>query len=262
MKKIYYLFTLIIPAFLLLTAYHTGSPGGKTGSPGDNGAMCNDCHTGTPIHEENWITTDIPIDGYVPGQTYTVTATATDETAALFGFEITAEDSEGNKVGNFILVDDVETQFTNNMNAVTHTDQGITPSGNSKTWTVEWAAPEEGFGALTFYAAFNAANGNGNNSGDIIHFSEDEYGQSTTSVADQQASLVKLYPNPANEYLIFEHSENEVIFELVNLNGKIVRQGKTRDKSMELDISQIPSGVYIFRVNGEKSNHSTKLLVR
>ncbi|HRX96862.1 MAG TPA: hypothetical protein P5514_07945 [Bacteroidales bacterium] len=48
MKRIYNLLIIIaVPAlFLLFTSevlYHTGSPGGKTGSPGDGGHNCTDC---------------------------------------------------------------------------------------------------------------------------------------------------------------------------------------------------------------------------
>ena len=63
MKKIYFRL-LLAPAVLALffagTLSSGGSPGGKTGSPGDNGTTCNQCHSGTPVNVENWITTDIP----------------------------------------------------------------------------------------------------------------------------------------------------------------------------------------------------------
>jgi PKD repeat protein len=149
--------------------YHTGSPGGKTGSPGDGNATCTQCHTGTPVTVTGWITSNIPASGYVPGQTYTITATATHTGAVLFGFEMTAENASNNKTGTFIITNATQTQLVNNNKSVTHTQNGTTPSGNSKSWSVNWTAPAAGTGNVTFYGAFNAANGNGGSSGDVIY---------------------------------------------------------------------------------------------
>ncbi len=150
-------------------AYNTGSPGGKSGSPGDGGATCVQCHTGTANQVNDWITTNIPLTGYVPGNTYTITLTGTHTGVVKFGFEVSAENSSNAKVGTFILNDPVQTKFTNGNAAVTHTNNGNTPSGNSKTWTVDWTAPSAGTGDVGIYAAFNAANGNGGTSGDVIY---------------------------------------------------------------------------------------------
>jgi hypothetical protein len=170
MRKLYYFLPVaVVPAMLLLVSYHTGSPGGRTGSPGDNGNTCTGCHTGTANNAFGWITTNVPATGYVGGQTYTITATGTHTGVVLFGFELTVEDSQGNKVGTLQLTDPVRTKFINGGDAVTHTDQGITPSGNSNTWSVNWVAPTGVQGNVGIYAAFNAANGNGNTSGDVIY---------------------------------------------------------------------------------------------
>ena len=141
MKKNLYL--LAIPLFAviaLLLANSSGSPGGKTGSPGDGGTTCVQCHTGTANPVNDWITTDIPMTGYVPGTTYTITLTGTHTGVGKFGFELTAEDNSNNKVGTFIITDPTQTQLKNGGNAVTHTSAGTAPSGNSKTWTVDWTA--------------------------------------------------------------------------------------------------------------------------
>ena len=57
-------------------AYTGGSPGQKTGSPGDGSTSnCTGCHTGT-INSGNGtgaITAKGLAGGYVPGQTYTIT---------------------------------------------------------------------------------------------------------------------------------------------------------------------------------------------
>lgn len=170
MKIIYKILSiLIVPAILLLYSYAGGSPGGKTGSPGDNGNTCTDCHSGTAQTKTGWITTNIPADGYVAGETYVVTATGTHPGVVKFGFELTDENSAGDKLGGLTVTDVSRTKYINSNNAITHTSAGNVPTGNTNSWSMDWTAPTDGDGEVTFYAAFNAANGNGNTSGDQIY---------------------------------------------------------------------------------------------
>ena len=170
MRKFFFLLpVLAVPVVLILMSYHTGSPGGRTGSPGDNGNTCTGCHTGAANNAFAWITTNVPASGYVGGETYTITATGTHVGVVLFGFELTVEDSQGNKVGTLQLTNTTRTKFTNGGDAVTHTDNGITPAGNSNSWSMNWVAPASSTGTIGIYAAFNAANGNGSTSGDVIY---------------------------------------------------------------------------------------------
>jgi len=170
MKKLYqFLLVLTLPVSLVLFSYVTGSPGGKTGSPGDGGSTCTDCHAGTAQSQSSWITSTIPFSGYTPGETYQVTATGVHPGVVKFGFELTSENVSGAKIGTFVITDVTRTQLANGGKSVTHKLAGTAPTGNSNSWTVDWTAPASG--TVRFYAAFNAANGNGNNNGDIIYTS-------------------------------------------------------------------------------------------
>lgn len=195
MKKYYFFLPVIaIPVMLILMSYHTGSPGARTGSPGDNGNTCTGCHTGTANTAFAWITTNVPSSGYVAGQTYTITATGTHQGVVRFGFELTVEDSQGNKVGTLQITDATRTKLTNNGKAVTHTAQGITPTGNSNSWSMNWIAPTGVQGNIGIYAAFNAANGNGNTTGDVIY-------KSSAFIAPYTPppTLVSILPAAANQ---------------------------------------------------------------
>ena len=172
MKKSYpFLLVLVFPVALLIIANSSGSVGGKSGSPGDGGSTCTDCHAGSATAVTGWINSNIPPEGYTPGTTYNITAVGNHTGVVLFGFELTAEDAQGNKVGTLTVTDPLQTQLTNSNAAITHTINGITPVGNMKTWNMGWTAPAEAMGEITFYAAFNAADGNGNTSGDVIYTS-------------------------------------------------------------------------------------------
>jgi hypothetical protein len=182
MKRFYSLLPMVfIPLVMIFVGFSNGSPGGRTGSPGDNN-NCTACHSGTPQSATGWITSDIPASGYVAGETYTITATGTHTGVVKFGFELTAEDGSDNKVGDFTITNSTETKLVNQNNAVTHTANGTTPSGNNKTWSMDWTAPDEATGEVTFWAAFNAANGDGGNSGDVIYLT-------STSVQPQGAGV-------------------------------------------------------------------------
>ncbi len=89
--------------------------------------------------------------------------------AGKYGFELTAETATGSKTGTFIISDATRTRLTNGGNAVTHTSSGNS-GGASTSWTASWTAPATDVGQVRFYVAVNAANGNGNNSGDMIFY--------------------------------------------------------------------------------------------
>lgn len=249
MKKFYYLFSiLLIPVILIIQAYSSGSPGGKTGSVGDNGTTCTQCHSGSATSVDGWITTDIPDDLWEPGQTYTITATGSHSGVSSFGFELTAENESGQKVGSFVITNPSETKLAPGNTAVTHTSGGTTPSGDAKTWTFDWTAPETNEGDITFYAAFNAANGNGGTSGDVIYTSMSSYEQSSVGIYDETISdAVMVYPNPAVNVINidFPESMSNNSTGLYNVSGKLVLRFKS-ETNTKIDVSGLNRGLYFF----------------
>lgn len=194
MKRLYkFLPIVILPAVLVLYANSTGSPGGKTGSPGDSNETCTECHSGTASSASGWITSNIPANGYTPGETYLITATGTHNGVVKFGFELTAETTNGTKIGTLAITEATRTKLTNQNKAVTHKAAGNVPNGNTNTWTVNWIAPATDVGPIRFYGAFNAANGNGNNSGDVI------YTSNLFVNAAQPGALVSVSPDHADQ---------------------------------------------------------------
>ena len=172
MKRIYSILTVLaLPAFLLLYSYTGGSPGGKTGSPGDGGSTCTACHSGTAQTQGGLISTNIPFTGYEPGQTYTITVSANLSGISKYGYELTAENASGTKQGTFAITDPARTKTVNGGKATTQTSGGTVANGNNISWSVDWTAPASGTGSITFYTALNATNSNGSTSGDQIYTS-------------------------------------------------------------------------------------------
>ena len=253
------LFTLSIIGGIVISAsvlYPTGSPGGKTGSPGDGNANCTGCHSGSAQQVSNWITSNIPVSGYIPGQAYTITANATHSGAALYGFEVTAEDVTNAKTGTIVITDATQTKKVNSNKAITHTANGTTPSGGSKSWSFDWTAPTSGTGVIKFYGAFNAANGDGSNNGDQIYLSTLTVNEGTTGISDNIAEQVevKIYPNPFADQLEIASGDPEAPVKSIQISGQDGRvvflrniQNENQEK-FHIDASGFSTGIYFITV--------------
>lgn len=67
-------------------------------------------------------------------------------------------------------------------------------------------------------------------------------------------SQVRVYPNPAADQLFIEWpqiSEGQFIAEVFNLNGQLLAQMNLQTGSEQIDLSNIPAGMYWLRISGE-----------
>jgi hypothetical protein len=147
-----------------------GAPAGTTGSPADGTTCANQgCHTGSAVIPiTGWITSNIPGSGYVPGHVYSITAKAVYIGRSKFGFEVSPQNAAGNVLGTMTPVG-IKTHL-NGAGYITQTGNANIGT-DSLSWTFNWTAPASGSGNLTFYGAFNCANGNSAVSGDLIYTS-------------------------------------------------------------------------------------------
>ena len=252
MKK----YLLIIPASIVLAIFFYpttsisnggGSPGGKTDSPND-GASCTGCHyagSGTGAS----ITTNIPANGYTPNQVYTITANISHSGINKFGFEITAEKNSGNtKTGSFLVTNSVEMKFVNNNTAITHKSGGTSGNG-SRTWTMDWEAPNTGTGDVTFYGAFMAANGDGTNNGDTYH---------STNLTVSEAIVNSVSNLSAQNDFTFntftKRIETIKTVSVYDISGKLVFS--TNEKLT--NISHLNKGIYILK----SENKTQKIIIK
>ncbi|MFC2101049.1 choice-of-anchor V domain-containing protein [Bacteroidota bacterium] len=254
--SVFKLLWILAILFMITTAgilNNSGSAGGKTGSPGDNNITCTECHGGTASIQNGWITSNIPIQGYSPNTTYTITATGTHSGVVKFGFEATAEDSIGSKTGMFIITNSIETKLVNSNHAVTHKSTGNTPSGNSKSWSFDWTAPASIVGEITFYAAFNAANGNDSTTGDVIFKSEMTVTANTTSIEENELNQnILIYPNPALDYIAIEFKDISGIsgLRLYNGIGELVMEKQISNHFEKLNVAELNDGIYYMVIDG------------
>jgi uncharacterized repeat protein (TIGR01451 family) len=156
-------------------AFSSGPPAGYTGAPQEEPEACAECHV-PPDAGTGHISITAP-QTYVPGQTYQITVTHSnpDLTRLRWGFELTALDTSDEKAGNLQNLDGL-TQILNNAGPgsarqyIEHTAAGtFIGQQNGASWTFNWTAPPTDIGVVTFYAAGNQANNDGNTSGDYIY---------------------------------------------------------------------------------------------
>jgi hypothetical protein len=237
-----------------------GALAGHTGSP-DDGKTCatGGCHSGTPVPTMNLITSNIPVTGYVPGQTYTISATVNDPAKVKFGFQISPQDASGNYLGTMVITEPSATKLTG-FKYITHTFGGTSAPGGTRTWNFDWVAPAAGTGDVTFYGAFNYSNNNSSTSGDQIRTSTLTVSEDiSTGLANSDDPYnTVLYPVPAADVLNIRLSLNDpeqLNIDLTDLSGKVVAvisQNEVRSTG-NLDLKYnipagIDNGIYFVRI--------------
>jgi uncharacterized protein (TIGR03437 family) len=176
----------ILAAPAIIIANSTGPVPRVTGAPGDRTCSQADCHLGAINPSGGHVMIEFT-DGsntYTPGGTKQVRVMVMD-TGRIFGFQATARlvsNLQNGQAGTF--------RPTNNSTQVICEDGAPRPSGGTcrstapiefiehtladsqSTFEFEWVAPATDVGQVRFYVAGNAANGNGQPTGDRIHTAE------------------------------------------------------------------------------------------
>ena len=160
-----------------VSASAQGPSPSHTNAPGE--ANCTECHGDFAVNSGTGGVTiaGVPAN-YTPNQSFQITVTTSQADAVVYGFQLTAVDVLGKRIGTFSLPSQTPTQMQvmdgfvdgNMRRYVEHTADGIIPTQfGSKTWTFTWTAPATRVGKIGFYAGGNAANSDGTASGDYIY---------------------------------------------------------------------------------------------
>ncbi len=109
-------------------------------------------------------------------------------------------------------------------------------SFGAQTADVSWSRCPDGTGA--FQATSKTTPGYSNDC------TTDTYAAGETTVP------VLLFPNPASEYLtVLSNREEEQIFELYDLNGRLVLRERVGRAPMEVPVADLPAGLLIYRIS-------------
>ena len=257
-----------------INTYHlnaNGSPGGKTGAPGDG--SCTSCHSGTVQSGTNFQTVVLTnasgtiVTSYNPGETYTVTVGMLTSNAKN-GFEIVALTPSNTQAGS-VAVTSATTTKTVTFGSKTRITQksGGTSLNN---WSYSWTAPATNVGNVTFYLGTNVSNSNNNDNGDVIRNSQHVFG-STAGIQENTAKVaINLgYSKASNSLTIDLASQlnGEAAINLVDLSGKSVQfeqLGNVSTGNNMLNVklnNQLPKGVYVAHINVNNNFVSKKIYI-
>jgi hypothetical protein len=249
--------------FFIYGVLSSDGKAGKTGAPGEN--TCVQCHSGSAVNSGSGsisINTASIINGeYEMGQTYDLSVVVEQTGVSLFGFSIVALDANGNSVGTWIAGTD------NHLDAATIsgvTRQYLTHDFNggatadSHTFSFQWTAPTEDFGAITFYASGNAANGNEASSGDKVYTTSQQVVLAQPiNVSNAENELSLLWNSQTYVLSIQEDNVSDVQWLVFDVNGKLV---DPKISQRQICLSDLQHGIYLVKCTYQGRTQLMKVL--
>jgi hypothetical protein len=208
------------------------------------------------------ITANIPVQGYIPGQTYTITVGTEQAGINKWGFQASPQNVSGNLLGTLVNTDNIRTQLTGSGKYITHRAAGNSGSG-SNSWSFDWIAPVAGTGEVTIYTSVNAANGTGSTAGDLIFtdaltIQEDE----SASVGSDFSTLAfSVYPNPAEGNTLFINGvKSNSPYQLMDMSGRVILSGvfEYTNNVNTIDLTGLMKGVYLVKTDSGNSRFIRK----
>jgi len=224
--------------YLILLGNSAGAPDQTSGAPSETTCGRSGCHAvaeniGTATVALNYGTGTLT---YNPAEVYPINIALADlQNDAKNGFQIVALDSLDNNAGTWELVEEANTQILGgstltDRSYVTHTTAGNTLN----TWNMNWIAPTEDVGPITFYLA--------------------------TSTTEALAAQVAIYPNPANNFLTIQSLDLSILqAKLYTATGQLVQQQSFPN---QLDVSNYANGLYLLELQTENGVVLKKILVQ
>jgi hypothetical protein len=245
----------------------TGSPVGTT--------QCGACHSGGNYNPTLLLRLknsdgDI-VTEYVPQQSYTLEVVFGGNTAPRYGMQAVALVNGTNANAGSLSAANNKSK-TSTLNSRIYADHNGFVSSN--TFELNWTAPAQGTGNISFYAAGIAANGSGS-SGDSpvtaspLSVSEDLTAEpvdpidpgTPTSIAGLDSDIWNIYPNPVIDFLTIQNQQMQTANVMVfNLSGKVIENINVSNDNFILDFSGYPSGIYFLLIESDGIQINKKIL--
>lgn len=261
---------IFIVSLVVCSSYSSGPGlvGGKerTGSPGAEGT-CANCHLGGSFNAVTSLSildsSGAIINSYQAGQTYALKIDISATNAKVFGFQGVALDGSNKSVGSFVVPSDVQMVKLSGRNIIEQKSPKSTPS-----WEVQWKAPQNNAGPITFYFCGNACNGNKNSTGDQAALAD--------LILDVATSVQNISANNISAFQCFINHSQELTSKislkksgictlgLYDIEGRLLNASQhfmtEGENKLTMVVSDYPSGIYIMNIFNENEQLSTKVL--
>lgn len=284
MKKNYALLALFLVATLATTNLREAKskiPAPPVGSSGDSFSNVSCAQSGCHGSPANTTTSDLSLfitEGtsldtllasgfeYVPGATYNMNFQLA-STTGRYGFQISALTGTNTQAGSFTVTDATHTsiQTASNRQYLGHKN-----AGTFKNWEFQWTAPASG--DVTFYYAYNNADGDGEVTNDVIHKGSVTISAKTgVGIKDiaTKVSDLNIFPNPVSKSfgLSFNLKNNDAVqAELYSLTGELMstlineEQMSAGTYNRNFDINNLAEGVYTLKLTVGGVSTSKKIV--
>ncbi|MEI8086717.1 MAG: T9SS type A sorting domain-containing protein, partial [Paludibacter sp.] len=70
----------------------------------------------------------------------------------------------------------------------------------------------------------------------------------------------KLYPNPANNFLMIENTENAIV-SIIDISGKTIQKIKCAERITKLDVSTFANGLYLIKIENNQISKTQKISI-
>lgn len=290
MEKKKFAIFFVITAICLFTTnqlltYSTGAPARYTGAPSEKN--CGACHTTNADNSgDGGLTVQVleygtPVTFYESGKTYSIRlnleAHSEQQSNLVGGFEVTAINSAGLSVGNWSIdtytMKIVQGVVNGKMRRyVTHTSPTAFHKNNGISWEMDWTAPADDTGPVSFYVAGNSANNNMNNQGDFIYTASLTLPFSSIAGIENlpnSVTSIKILQNPVKDFLNFEVSTTRpdmVGFSLTGISGQVITLSTNREimagkNNFSYSTAGLSPGIYLLKMQGKNLQLSQKVVV-
>jgi uncharacterized protein (TIGR03118 family) len=189
---------MILSCCGILKAHSAGPDPRYSGAPGDNVNACHSCHLGQNLNSGPGNVKILLPNGnsYAPGVKQHILVQVSDPQQRRWGFQMSARlksNQATGQAGDLSPTDGFTQVICDNSNPkpcpadalvqfIEHTSAGTRPGiSGGATFEFDWTPPGTDSGNIIFYVAANAANGDGNFTGDHIYTSSLEITSSTPS---------------------------------------------------------------------------------
>lgn len=172
-------FSLLCALPFVLYAFSTGPPVQRTGAAVDGGLDCSVCHSNLgPANSDPRGSVTISAGNYSPGVPQVITVAVAHPLQQRWGFQLIARlaSDETKQAGTFTTDSIVRVRCLSGdapcnggVEFAEHSNAPRTAVGAGFSFQVTWTPPATAVGDIHFYAAGNAANGDGNLTGDHIY---------------------------------------------------------------------------------------------